>query len=137
MNLYDLFSVQRDTNKLKSLYIELANHENFNPYKNNVITDMPNGNKGINFLEWYAEEKERIEKEIKLYKEKAQWDRKMLDEIIKEAPYPESDLIQYKVINNLSWTEIGDMIPMDRSLASKKFKAYIKKIPTFPTCDLI
>ena len=72
MTLYELLSVQRDNNKLKSLYIELADHENFNPYKNNIITDMPKGGKGKNFEEWYTEEKERILNEIEFYKKKIQ-----------------------------------------------------------------
>ena len=66
MTIDELFSLQRDNNKLRSLYIELAKHEDLNPYKNNVITDMPKGSEGKNFAEWYAEEMERIQTEIEL-----------------------------------------------------------------------
>ena len=73
MTLKELFSVQADSNKLKSLYIELANHENFNPYKNNIISDLPKGSeKGKDFSQWYLERKERIQREIEYYKDKMQ-----------------------------------------------------------------
>ena len=68
MTLKELFSVQADNNKLKSLYIELANHENFNPYKNNIISDMPKGGgRPKEFSEWYVEEKERIQRDIEVF----------------------------------------------------------------------
>ena len=136
MTVYKLFAVQRDTNKLKSLYIELANHENFNPYKKNIVSDMPKGNKGENFEEWYAEERERLLGEIKFYKQKLQQDRKQIDEYIKTAPYPECDIIRFRVINDLGWFEIGNLLSMDRRTASRKFYEYIKTCPQCPSeCD--
>lgn len=131
MTLEELFSVQTDNNKLKSLYIELANHENFNPYKKNIMSDMPKGGEGKEFTEWYAEGKERIEKDIECYKEKLQRDRRMIEEYIGNAPFPECDIIRYRVINNLGWFEIGEMLAMDRRTASRKFYNYIK-LPTMP-----
>lgn len=132
MTLYELLSVQRDNNKLKSLYIELANHENFNPYKNNIITDMPKGGKGKNFEEWYTEERERILNEIEYYKKKIQEDRKIVDGFIENAPYPECDIIRYRVINDLGWFEIGDLLSMNRRTASRKFYDYLKTCPQCP-----
>lgn len=127
MTVEELFSVQEDNHRLRSLYIELANHENFNPYKANEISDMPKGGGGKNFLEWYAEEKERIESDIEFYKKKIQRDRKMLDEYIDNAPYPERDIIRYKAINDLSWEEIGDFVGYSGRQTSRKFWEYIKK----------
>lgn len=127
MTIYELFSIQRDTNKLKSLYMELANHENFNPFKSNIISDIPRGSSsGKDFNEWYVEEKERIEKDIEFYKEKIQKDRKMIDDYIKSAPFPECDIIRYRVINGLSWYDIGELIGYHRTKVSKKFYNYIK-----------
>ena len=131
MTLYELFAVQRDTNKLKSLYLELAAHENLNPYKNNVITDMPKGSGGINYTEWYTEEHERLLKEIEFYKQKIQEDREALDKFIEHAPYPECDIIRFRVINSLSWNEIGEEFSMDRRTAARKFYDYIK-LPALP-----
>lgn len=133
MTVYDLFAVQRDMNKLKSLYMELADHEKFNPYKNNAVTGMPHGGKGVNFTEWYAEKKEKIEKEIEYYKLKIQKDREEVDQYIQNAPYPECDIIQYRVVNNLGWEEIGNLLAMDRRTASRKFYFYIEK-ESCPQC---
>ena len=127
MTVYELFAVQRDNNKLKSLYLELANHENFNPYKSNIISDMPRGGgRGKNFEEWYTEEKDRIEREIELYKHKIQEDRKLVEGFISDAPYPECDIIRFRVINDLSWEEIGRMVGYSRRSAARKFYDYTK-----------
>ncbi len=131
MTLYELFAVQRDKNKLKSLYLELAAHEDFNPYKGNVITDMPKGTNGKNFSEWYAEKHEELLKDIDFYKKKIQKDRQFVDKFIENAPYPECDIIRFRVINELGWSEIGEMLSMNRRTAARKFYAYIK-LPTLP-----
>ena len=125
MTLYELQAVQRENNKLKSLYIELANHENFNPYKGNVITGMPKGNQGKNFTEWYTEERERILDEIAFCKRMIQDKRKRIDEFIMEAPYPECDIIRFRIINNLSWDEISANVSYSRSQTRRKFYNYI------------
>lgn len=126
MTLYELFAVQRDKNTLKSLYLELANHENLNPFKANIITDMPRGGGGKDIGEWYTEEKERILKRIEYYKEKLQEDRRMLDEYIAAAPFPECDIIRFRVINDMSWEEIGAEVGYSRTQAMKKFYRYVK-----------
>ncbi len=124
MTEQELLIVQREQNKLKSLYMELANHETFNPYKGTAMpSDMSKGENALE--EWYIEEKERIEREIEFYKKKIQFDRKMVEDFIASAPYPESEIIRYRVINNLSWDEIGAAIYMDRRTASRKFYNYI------------
>lgn len=133
MTLYELFAIQRDTNKLKSLYIELANHENFNPYKNNIISDMPRGGKRKDFTEWYVEEKNKILRDIEFYKKKIQEDRKQVDEFIESAPYPECNIIRFRVINGLGWFEIGELLSMNRRTASRKFYDYIKNCPQCPS----
>lgn len=129
MTLEELFSVQTDNNRLKSLYLEMANLENFNPYKKNIISDMPKDGCGKDFVEWYTEEKERIEKDIEFYKEKLQRDRGMLDRYIEKAPFPECDIIRYRAINNMGWGEIGAIVHMDRRTASRKFYNYVKSCP--------
>lgn len=131
MTLYELYAVQRDMNKLKSLYLELAAHENFNPYKGNVITDMPKENTGRNFSEWYTEKHEELLRDIDFYKRKIQKDRKIVDKFIEDAPYPECDIIRFRVVNDLGWSEIGEMLSMNRRTAARKFYAYIK-LPTLP-----
>jgi DNA-directed RNA polymerase specialized sigma subunit len=123
----ELFSLQRDNNELRSLYIELAKHEDFNPYKSNIITDMPKGSEGKNFTEWYAEERDRIQTEIELCKKRIHENRKKIEAYINKSPYPERDIIRYRVINNLSWEEIGGLIGYSRFQVSRKFWRYIKR----------
>lgn len=127
MTEQELLVIQRDQNRLKSLYMELANHENFNPYKRIAMLDMPKGEKRKDLEEWYIEEKERIEGEIEFYNKKIQLDRKMVEDFIVSAPYPEAEIIRYRIINNLSWEEIGAAIYMDRRTASRKFYSYIAR----------
>lgn len=126
MTVEELFSLQADENRLRSLYIELARHEDFNPYKGNIITDMPKGSGAKNFSEWYIEEEERIKAKIEHYKKKVQEDRQKIEEYIGEAPYPESDIIRYRAINNLSWEDIGGLVGYSRRQVSKKFWNYVK-----------
>lgn len=127
MTVEDLFSLQTDMNKLRSAYIKLAEHENFNPYKSLEIKDAPGGSGAKNFLEWYTEEKEKLESEIEFYKRKIQEDRRMIDEYISQAPYPECDIIRYRAVNNLSWKEVGDLTGYSRFQASRKFWNYLSK----------
>ncbi len=131
MTLEELYRVQADNNKLKSLYLELAEHRQLNPYKANTISDMPRGGNAKKIMEWYVEEKDRIEREIRFWQEKLQQDREELMEYIKHAPYPECDIIQYRAVNGLGWSEIGNLLKMDRRTASRKFYRYVK-LPTMP-----
>lgn len=126
MTVEELFSIQTDNNKLQSLYLELARHDDFNPYKSQVISDMPKGSGYTNFIEKHEEKRDEIQRKIDFYEKKLQEDRKKVDEYIENAPYPECDIIRYRVINNLNWEEIGDYTGYSRRQASKKFWDYIK-----------
>lgn len=127
MTEQELLVVQRDQNKLKSLYMELANYENFNPNKGMTISVVSKKENNNDLEDWYIEEKKRIEGEIAFYKKKIQLDRKMVEEFIASIPYPEAEIIRYRIINNLSWEEIGIAIHMDRRTASRKFYSYIAR----------
>lgn len=132
MTLEELYSVQNDMQKLKSLYMELAELEDFNPYRSGQISDMPRGSGGKNFAEWHSEEKERLTGEIEFYKKKIQHDRKKVNNYISTAPNPEQDIIRYRVINNMGWGDIGQVMNMDRTTVSKRFYSYIKTFPQIP-----
>lgn len=133
MKLEELYSVQNDMQKLKSLYLELAELEDFNPYRSGELSDMPRKSGGKNFLEWHSEEKERILSEIDFWQKKIQHDRKTVNEYIAAAPNPEQDIIRYRVINNMGWGEIGGELNMDRTTVSKRFYAYLRTFPQFPS----
>lgn len=125
MTVEELFSVQTDNNKLRSLQLELARHEDFNPYKSQVISDMPKGSGYKNFIETYEEKRDELQRQIDFLEKKIQEDRKKIDEYIDQAPYPECDIIRFRAINNLSWQEIGDYVGYSRRQTSKKFWNYI------------
>lgn len=127
MTLEELFSVQRDEGKLRSLCIQLARHEDFNPFKNNPISDMPKGGGKESFLDWYTEEKERLEHEIENCKKKLAEDKRKVNAYINASPYPECEIIRLRVLNNMSWAEIGGIVGYSNRQASRKFWDYIKK----------
>ena len=131
MTLKELFSVQADLNKLKSLSMELANLEEFNPYRNNVITDMPKGGGGKDVTEWYIDEKERLREEIRAWEKKLQEDREKVEAFISAAPHPEQEIIRYRVINDLSWDDIGIKMGYSRRSITRKFYDYVK-LPEMP-----
>lgn len=123
----ELFDVKKDSSKLKSLYLELEKHDSFHPYRCSQLANAPNRSDRKNFIEWHAAEKERIEKEIEQYKERLQYDRKRTEDYIATIPYPECDIIRYRVINGLGWFEIGEMMNMNRRTASRKFYGYFDR----------
>lgn len=127
MTVEELFSVQTDNNKLRSLRLELARHEDFNPYKSQVISDMPKGSGYKNFIETYEEKRDELQRQIDFLEKKIQEDRKNIDEYIEQAPYPECDIIRFRAINNLSWEEIGDYTGYSRFQVSRKFWNYVKR----------
>ena len=89
---------------------------------------MPKGCGGKNFSEWYAEEDDRIRREISFYEKKLQEDRKKVEEYIENAPHPECDIIRYRAINNLSWSDIGDYTGYSGRHASRLFWDYVNNV---------
>lgn len=126
MTIEELFSVQEDLNKLKSLTLELARINDFNPYKGNIITDMPRGGEGKDFNLWYVTEKKRIEGDITFYREKLQRDRERVDEYIESLPHPENDIVRFRAINDLSWEQIGSLVGYSGRNASRMFYKIVK-----------
>ena len=47
---------------------------------------------------------------------------------IKGAPYPECEIIWYKVLNNLEWEQIGELLYINSRTTSRKFYDYMKKV---------
>lgn len=127
MDIDKLYSVQNDMHQLKSLKLELAEHEDMNPYKKNKISDMPRGSGGEDFAEWWTNRENELEELISYCLKKIQIDKKKIEEYIMDAPHPEREIIRFRVINNLGWNEIGEEMGMDRRTASRKFYDYINK----------
>lgn len=128
MNGQELFAYRRALNKLRSLQIELADHENFNPFKSQSMDGMPHGSSSNDLNDWYLAEKDRLLSEIARCKRSVEVEKAKLDRIIADAPYPECDIIRFKVVNNMSWTDIGDRIGYSPRRVSQLFWKYIEKI---------
>lgn len=127
MDAKELYTYQNDREKLRSLQIELARHESFNPYKGCEISDMPKGSGGgMSFAEWWTDEKLRLEEKIKECIAKVESDRERIETYIDDAPEPEQSIIRYRVINGMGWDEIGDTMYLNRRTVSRKFYNYIK-----------
>lgn len=125
MELKELFAVQTELNRLKSLCLEKSRLKDFNPYGQKPMTGMPGGASGKNILEWIAEETDRLDREIEACLRRVQKEREKVEQYIEAAPAPEKTIIRYRVINGLGWGEIGDALRMDRRTASRRFYEYI------------
>ena len=127
MTMEELFRLPSDMDRLRSLQIELADHENFNPYKGNIMSDMPNGSpNGRSFAESYVEKKEELEKKIEIVMKKIQEDRKIIDAYIKTIPYPDSSIVRYKLVNNMSWNDIGASVGYTGRWTRERFWKIVK-----------
>lgn len=125
MELKELFAVQTELNRLKSLCLEKSRLKDFNPYSQKPMTGMPGGGGSKNLLEWIAEETDRLDREIEECLRRVQREREKVERYIDAAPPPERDIIRYRVINGMGWGEIGDALRMDRRTASRRFYEYI------------
>ncbi len=122
-DLFDIYAIQKDSGKLHSLLLELEEVEQWQKelqYRKGV-PEQPTES------EWYKEEKKRLECEITWYESKVQEDRKALDFFLTTIPYPANEIIRYRVVNHLSWKEIGAMFYLDRRTVARKFKEYVKE----------
>ena len=128
MTLEKLYAPVNMENKLKSLLLELAELEDFNPYKKNIITDEPpGGGNGKAYQEWYSEKKDDLEKKIESLRKQIAEKTVERDVFIDEAPSPEREIIRYRIVNNLRWEEIGELLSMERSTVNKRFWGYMRE----------
>ena len=128
INIYNVYEWQHIKEKLNSKRLELKEHEDFNPCKGNIITDMPTGSggDGDDFSMWYVEEKERILEEIAELETELATVRSELDSFIDSLPQPEQSIVRYKAINNLSFEKIGRSMGYSRKTVSNKFYEILK-----------
>lgn len=70
----------------------------------------------------YKEDVEAVELELQSSLRMLQKERKETEEMLMDIKDPEVRLIaRLRVVNNLSWKEIGQQLNMDRTTASRKF----------------
>lgn len=127
MTIEELSQIPYILLQLKSLQLELAALEDFNPYKGNVITGMPRGGEARDLFVWYAEEKKRIEDMIEYNLKGLQNERKRINEYIDKISDGEvREIIRLRCVNHMNWEEIGEEVHMDRRTASRKFYDHFK-----------
>lgn len=132
MEAWELYKYENDKQRLRSLQLELAQHEAFNPFRPSGNDGMPHGSgDGTTFAEIWTAEKLRIEGEIRECQAEAEAERMKLERLLEQIPEPERSVVRYRVINGLTWDKIGRYTHMNRTTAMRKFRESVKKIKKF------
>ena len=114
--------------EISVLQRELAELKMKNPYKQNIITDMPRGGGGSSDISDYASEVLELEDMLNYSLRKLQIERKKFEKFLTTVEDSEMRLIlRLRCINNMGWFDIGEELNMDRRTASRKFYDFISK----------
>ena len=107
---------------------ELAELRMKNPYKQNIVTDMPRGGRSCSDLSDYANEVMELEDMLNYSLRKLQRERKKFEQFLTTVDNSEMRLIlRLRCINNMGWFDIGTELNMDRRTASRKFYKFFKE----------
>lgn len=110
---------------IKSINLELAELRQMNPYKKNIISDMPRGGEIKDQTVEYINNTMMLEDLLNYNLKKLQLERQKIEDFIEKIEDPQVRLImRLRCINNMSWYAIGDEVGLDRRTASKKFYSY-------------
>lgn len=113
---------------IEAINRELAELREFNPYKKNIISDLPRGGERKDRATQYINNVMMLEDLLNYNLKKLQVERAKAEEIISKIKDPEIRLIvRLRCLNNMSWYKIGDEVGIDRRTASKKFYNYFEK----------
>lgn len=89
---------------------------------------MPKRNSERNIISDYTESAKELEDMLYYNLKKLQIKRKKIEEFLSSIEDAELRLIiRLRVVNNMSWEEIGAQLKMDRTTASKKFYKFFRK----------
>ncbi len=114
--------------EISVLQRELAELKMKNPYKQNIINDMPRGGGGSSDISDYASEVMELEDMLNYSLRKLQIERKKFEKFLTTVEDSEMRLIlRLRCINNMGWFDIGEELNMDRRTASRKFYDFFKK----------
>lgn len=112
--------------EISVLQRELAELKMKNPYKQNIITDMPRGG-GSSDISDYASEVMELEDMLNYSLRKLQRERRKFEQFLTTVEDSEMRLIlRLRCINNMGWFDIGEELNMDRRTASRKFYGFFK-----------
>ena len=113
--------------EISVLQRELAELKMKNPYKQNIITDMPRGSSGSSDISDYASEVMGLEDMLNYSLRKLQRERRKFEQFLTTVEDSEMRLIlRLRCINNMGWFDIGEELNMDRRTASRKFYGFFK-----------
>ena len=107
---------------------EIAKLKEMNFYKKPIISDMPKGsNRGTDILTEYVDDMRTLETMLLYNLRKLQEKRKTAEAFLESVKDAELRLImRLRVVNNMSWYDIGDEVGKDRRTVSKKFYDFFK-----------
>ena len=114
---------------------DLAELRMKNPYKENIITDMPRGTGKNTDLTGYVSDIMELEDMLNYALRMLQRERRKFEEFLETIDDSEMRLIlRLRCINNMGWSDIGEELNMDRRTASRKFYKFFReqKLPTMP-----
>ena len=121
--------------EIETIKRDLAELRMKNPYKENIITDMPRGGGNANDLSKYMSDIMDLEDMLNYALRKLQRERRKFEEFLETVDDSETRLIlRLRCINNMGWSDIGEELSMDRRTASRKFYKFFReqKLPTMP-----
>lgn len=129
-----IYYINKEIGKIQEELYELK-MTNF--YKGNLLTGMPKRNSERNIISDYTESAKELEDMLYYNLKKLQIKRKKIEEFLSSIEDAELRLIiRLRVVNNMSWEEIGAQLKMDRTTASKKFYKFFRKKINFPTIPM-
>ena len=107
---------------------DLAELRMKNPYKENIITDMPRGTGKNTDLTGYVSDIMELEDMLNYALRRLQRERKKFEEFLDTVEDAEMRLIlRLRCINNMRWEDIGEEIGCERTTASKRFYKFFKE----------
>lgn len=108
---------------------DLAELRMKNPYKENIITDMPRGGGKNTDLTGYVSDIMELEDMLNYALRRLQRERRKFEEFLDTVEDAEMRLIlRLRCINNMRWEDIGAELHMDRRTASRKFYRFFKDL---------
>lgn len=133
MSIYDLYAYQKDKERIEFLIAELEELMDFNPYRGGGVSDMPKSGGGeLTYPERMVEQKMKLERMIRDVVNKANADKRRIEEYAERAPEPERTIIRCRAIDGMSWNEIGLLVRMSRRTVNRRFNQYATNFPLAP-----
>lgn len=113
--------------EIEVLKRELVELRMKNPYRENIITDMPRGGGSSDSLTAYTNDIMELEDMLNYALRKLQRERRKFEEFLNTVEDAEMRLIlRLRCVNNMGWFDIGAELYMDRRTVSRRFYNFFK-----------